>query len=156
MRSRHKRTNNEHGHFTIINYMQKKTQKRDNSLNMGTFINEVCISCLQLLKTLYVHTYVSCFGQDYMQYALMYVRTWFWQESKKFSYIPRFWLYIDRCKESPRSSFYIVFYPEFETSVSDGSIKHNVDTRYYSTNFNCIPTVVELNVHSFFSQRKVI
>ena len=54
MRSRHKRTNNEHGHFTIINYMQKKTQKRDNSLNMGTFINEVCISCLQLLKTLYV------------------------------------------------------------------------------------------------------
>ena len=60
MRSRHKRTNNEHGHFTIINYMQKKqTQKRDNSLNMGTFINEVCISCLQLLKTLYVYIRMS-------------------------------------------------------------------------------------------------
>ena len=29
MRSRHKRTNNEHGHFTIINYMQKKTQRRE-------------------------------------------------------------------------------------------------------------------------------
>ena len=131
MRSRHKRTNNEHGHFTIINYMQKKSQKRDNSLNMGTFINEVCISCLQILKNT-----VSCFGQAYMQYALMYVRILNFgknQNSKKFPYILayklRFWLYIDRCKESPRVSFYIVFYPEFETSFLDGSIKHNVDNR---------------------------
>ena len=120
MRTRHKRTNNEHGHCTIINYMQKKTQKRDNSLNMGTFINEVCISCLQLLKTLYIRMSLVlgkliCNMHSCMCSYLILARI-----KKVFLhtclYIPRFWLYIDRCKESPRSSFYIVFYPEFETS----------------------------------------
>ena len=106
MRSRHKRTNNEHGHFTIINYMQKKTQKRDNSLNMGTFINEVCISCLQLLKTLYVcllfwaSLYAIC---TYVCSYLILARI-----KKVFLhaclYIPRFWLY--HRLRTPRESFF--------------------------------------------------
>ena len=97
---------------------------------MGTFINEVCISCLQLLKTLYVRMSLVLGKLICNMHSCMFVLDFGKnQNSKKFSYILRFWLYIDRCKESPRSSFYIVFYPEFETSFLDGSIKHNVDTR---------------------------
>ena len=81
-------------------------------MNMGTFINEVCISCLQLLKTLYVcllfwaSLYAIC---TYVCSYLILARI-----KKVFLhaclYIPRFWLY--HRLRTPRESF---FFQKLET-----------------------------------------
>ena len=132
MRSRHKRTNNEHGHFTIINYMQKKHRREiiawiwTHSLTKFAF--PACNSskhCMYVCLLFWASLYAIC---THVCSCLILARI-----KKKFPtylliYTLRFWRYI-AAKKAHAQRFYIVFYPEFEASVLDGSIKHNVDTR---------------------------
>ena len=114
---------------------------------MGTFINEVCISCLQLLKTLYVRMSLVLGKLICNMHSCMFVLD-FGKNQKSFPTYLLIYRYLGfgsiqiDAKKAHAQVFISYFIPSLKHQKS---IMQILDRQH----FNCIPTVVELNVQSF-------